>query len=114
TIVLHPGETQQTVRLALRNDLVVEPDEYFLVDLRTPVNALLATPWTVVWVVDDDAPARQLLVLGEQVLALDLDMFRTADLLVDLRLNCGHLQQFTRDIGRYRGTKIAAADADGL
>jgi hypothetical protein len=114
TIVFAPGQTQQTITIGLRNDLVVEPDEYFFVDLRTPQNALLATPRTVVLVLDDDAPARQLLVLGEQVTALHLDVLRTANLLGDLRLNCGHLQQFTRDIARYRGAQVRAIDADEL
>jgi hypothetical protein len=114
TLVFAPGQTQQTISISLRNDLVVEPDEYFFVDLRTPTNALVATPRTVVWVIDDDAPARQLLGRAAHVLSLDLDIFRTANLLVDLRLNCGHLQQFTRDIGRYRGVHIARADADVL
>lgn len=114
TLVFAPGQTQQTITVALRNDLTVEPDEYFFVELRTPANAVVATPRTAAWILDDDAPARQLVQLGRQVWSLDLDRFRTADLLQDLRLDCGHLRQFTRDIARYRGTHISRADADAL
>ncbi len=114
TLVFAPGQREQMITISLRNDLVVEADEIFFVALAAPVNATLATPRTVVVIVDDDAPARQLAALAAQVLDLDLDLFRKATLVADLRLNCGGMHQFVRDVGRYRGAHISAADADAL
>ena len=65
-------------------------------------------------IVDDDAPLRQLAALAAQVLDLDLDVARTATLILDLRLNCGGMHQFTRDVTRYRGAYISDGDADAL
>jgi hypothetical protein len=113
TLVFAPGETQRTVTVALRNDLAAEADEYFFVDLRTPVNATVATPRTKVTIVDDDSPVRQLVALGVQVLTLDIDI-RKVNLLENVRLDCNSLRAFTRDVTRYRGTYIAPADADAL
>jgi hypothetical protein len=114
TLVFAPGQTQQTVTVALGNDLAVEADEYFFVDLRTPVNATVATPRTKVTIVDDDSPVRQLVALGVQVLTLDLDIFRKVNLLENLSLDCNSLRKFTRDVTRYRGAYIAPVDADSL
>jgi hypothetical protein len=114
TVVFAPGEQERTITISLRNDLVVEADELVFVDLTTAVNATITTPRTTVVILDDDAPVRQLAALGVQVLALDLDVIRTANLLLDLRLNCGGMHQFTRDVARYRGAYISAADANAL
>ena len=114
TLVFAPGQTQQTVTVALRNDLVVEADEYFFVDLRTPVNATIATSRAKVTIVDDDSPVRQLIALGVQVLTLDIDIFRKVNLLENVELECNSLRVFTRDVTRYRGTYITPADADSL
>ena len=100
--------------IALRNDLAVEADEHFFVDLQAPVNATILTPRTKVTILDDDSPVRQLAALRVQVLALDLDPIRKLILLDNLRLDCSSLRAFTRDVARFRGTYIPPADADAL
>ena len=55
-VTFGPGETEATVRVAVRNDLVPEEDETFTVTLSSPTNAVLdqeASATAVI--VDDDA-----------------------------------------------------------
>mgnify|MGYP001805925513 CR=1 FL=1 len=49
-----PGKTTQTITVSLINDLLVESDETFTVQLSTPVNATLGADATTVTIVDND------------------------------------------------------------
>jgi glucose/arabinose dehydrogenase len=50
-----PGVTQQTKTVDVLGDLLVEPDEFFVLNLSSPINATLADPQGVGTIVDDDA-----------------------------------------------------------
>ena len=74
----------------------------------------MVTPRTIVVIVDDDAPGRQLGLLGANVMSLDLGVVRKAHLLQNVRPDCNALRQFTRDVTKDRATYIAPGDADEL
>lgn len=54
TVSFAPGETTQTVALAVVGDIAVEPDETVLVSLSNPSNANIADGQGVVTIVNDD------------------------------------------------------------
>jgi uncharacterized repeat protein (TIGR01451 family) len=57
TVVFGAGETQKTIAVQVRGDLLVEPNETLFVDLSNPQNATIADGRGQGTIVDDDAPA---------------------------------------------------------
>jgi len=55
TLTFAPGETTKTVAVAVNGDLIVEPDETFVINLTTPVNATLADNQAIGTITNDDA-----------------------------------------------------------
>jgi Calx-beta domain/RTX calcium-binding nonapeptide repeat (4 copies) len=56
TLVFAPGETSQSVDVAVLGDTAVEPDETFTLTLSNPVNATLGTATATGTITNDDAP----------------------------------------------------------
>jgi len=54
TVVFAPGATTQTVRVSLGDDLVSETLESFALVLSGAINAVIATPYATVTIVDND------------------------------------------------------------
>lgn len=65
TLVFAPGQTQQRIFVALRNDTAVEPEETFTVGLIRPFNASIARAVGTVTIVDDDTVGTMELVPEE-------------------------------------------------
>ncbi len=55
-----PGQTSRTITVLVNGDTTVEPNETFLVDLRSPTNATLADGQGQGTIVNDDVPAAQI------------------------------------------------------
>ena len=56
TVTFAPGETTQTVTVAINGDTIDELDETFTVELTAPVNATIADAQGVGTITDDDTP----------------------------------------------------------
>ncbi|MCT7985319.1 DUF4347 domain-containing protein [Laspinema sp. A4] len=56
TLQFNPGETTNTITVAIAPDTIDEPDEQFFVNLSNPVNAAIATPQAIATITDDDEP----------------------------------------------------------
>lgn len=54
TITFNPGQTSDTVRVLVNGDAIVEPDEYFTVQLSNPVNGTITTGRAVGTIRNDD------------------------------------------------------------
>jgi glucose/arabinose dehydrogenase len=54
TVTFAEGETSKTLRIAVTNDSVAEPNETFQVNFSNPVNLTLGSPSVAVTLVDDD------------------------------------------------------------
>lgn len=54
SVTFLPGETSKTIVVNIFGDLVVEGDETFLVNLSSPVNAVIGDPFGVGTIVNDD------------------------------------------------------------
>lgn len=63
TLTFAPGETVQTVRIPVIGDDRQERDETFTVTLSSPVNTIIARPTATGTIVNDDAPAYQIVVV---------------------------------------------------
>ena len=59
TLFFDPGETEKTLSVPVRGDLLDEPDETFTVDLSNPVNAGIAKARGTATIADDDASPSQ-------------------------------------------------------
>ena len=57
TLVFAPGVTTQTVRIQIKDDLTLESLENFGLRLSAPTNATVATPYSIVTIVDNDTTA---------------------------------------------------------
>ena len=57
TLTFTPGTTQQTKSVNVLGDILVEPDEFFVLNLSSPINATLADTQGVGTIIDDDAPS---------------------------------------------------------
>ena len=55
TLTFNPGETTKTLTVLVNGDVLYEPDELFVVNLKTPVNATLAKITGVGTILNDDA-----------------------------------------------------------
>lgn len=49
-----PGQTNQTVSVTVNGDRAGEPDEFFFVNLSSPINAVLADNQAFATIVDDE------------------------------------------------------------
>lgn len=56
TLVFAPGQTTQTISVAVRGDLTVEPDETFAVELSNPNGATIAVGEGIGTILTDDIP----------------------------------------------------------
>lgn len=56
TLTFAPGETEKTISIDIKGDLVREPDETFTVNLGAPTNATVATGSAVGTIVDNNDP----------------------------------------------------------
>jgi hypothetical protein len=56
-VTFAPGETTKTVTVVVNGDAIVEPDETFVVNLSTPVNATLADDQGLGTILNDDPTA---------------------------------------------------------
>ncbi len=54
-VTFDPGETEQTITVGVRGDLVIEPTETFFVDLSSPLKVALGTSRATGTILDDDA-----------------------------------------------------------
>ncbi|MES1216787.1 MAG: Calx-beta domain-containing protein [Bacteroidota bacterium] len=54
TITFAPGQTADTIRVIINGDKVVEPDEYFLIQLINPVNGNITTGKAIGTIRNDD------------------------------------------------------------
>src|SRR5207244_2738164 len=54
TLTFDPGVTSQTIMVAVKGDVVIEPDETFSVDLTNPINATVADGQGVGTIRNDD------------------------------------------------------------
>jgi hypothetical protein len=57
TLVLAPGVTAATITVATHGDSIIEPNETFLLDLSSPVHAILADASATATITDDDGSA---------------------------------------------------------
>ena len=57
TLSFAPGDTTETITVDVKGDTQAEPEETFLVDLSSPVNATLARAHGTGTIADDDAVA---------------------------------------------------------
>ena len=69
TLTFAPGVTTQTIGVTVDGDFVIEPDETFLVNLSSPVNATVADAQGVGTIVNDDTIQSTLAALVAQVTA---------------------------------------------
>ena len=58
TVTFPPGTTRQTFTVQVIGDTQVEANESFRLDLRSPVNATLATPSGTGTIINDDSPPK--------------------------------------------------------
>ena len=57
TVNFAPGETTKTINVPIKGDLIDEFDQFFLVALTTPLNALISDGKGLGKILDNDAPA---------------------------------------------------------
>src|SRR4029453_7635624 len=57
SLTFYPGETNKTITIQVRGDLLNEPDETFFVNLSNPTNALIARGTGIGTIINDDAAA---------------------------------------------------------
>jgi hypothetical protein len=114
TLVFPQGSTEQSFTVSIANDLAMEADEQFFVDLAGAVNATIATPRATVTIIDDDSPEDQLTNLRVQVVLLGLPHGKENTLLNKARLDCKSLKSFANDVLNQAGKTIELADAIDL
>ena len=71
TVTFNPGETTKTVAVTINGDTTNEPDETFVVNLTTPVNATISDTQGVGTITNDDAPVLLTDETTGRALALD-------------------------------------------
>ncbi len=64
-----PGATSTTVSVPIAGDTAVEPDETFVVNLNSPVNATIADAQAVVTITNDDVAALPAITIADLSIA---------------------------------------------
>ena len=106
TVVFLPGQTNQTLSVAVNGDLLNELAETFLVNLSGATNAVIGQAQAVVTIIDDDA-APEVTVSDARVVEGNTG---TTNAMLTLRLSAPSGQKVSVNYATGNGTATAGSD----
>jgi hypothetical protein len=108
TLTFTPGQLTRTIAVAVLGDTTFEPDETFLVNLTSPINATIADGQGVGTITNDDAPPPPTLSIND--VTVTEGNTGSVNAVFTVTLSAASTQQVTVDYATANGTATAGID----